>query len=263
MLAGRLCLLLVQNRSAEDERFPDPVQRNAQRREHLLAPRDLGKELGPEVRIVQLHRRIAVAGDKGGLGKERPAARVGDGLVLYLPGRLQDGVNVALCERLRRLLRRLLVLDEDLVGALPQQPFDLLGALLLGHRRRFQGLRGGGVLAQDGRVQAQLQRGDAHEALLVGLAGQQPVDANLSGLADPVRPRLRLEIVLRIPVGIVDHHVAGVLQVEPHATRPGADEEDLDLVVVLKSLDVHRPLGSVNPTIQADEVVPSQGEVLG
>ena len=57
-------------------------------------------------------------------------------------------------------------------------------------------------------VQAELAAGGLEHHLLVGRARDQPVDHHFLRLPDPVAARLRLHVVLRVPVGVVNDHLA-------------------------------------------------------
>ena len=57
-------------------------------------------------------------------------------------------------------------------------------------------------------VQAELATRGLEHHLLVGRARDQPVDHHFLRLADAVAARLRLHVVLRVPVGVVNDHLA-------------------------------------------------------
>ena len=74
--------------------------------------------------------------------------------------------------------------------------------LVLTHRLL---LLGQPALLDHKRVKVQLLHRPVQDLLLDRVLGDEPEDLDRLGLADPVRPVLRLQIHLRVPVRVVQH----------------------------------------------------------
>lgn len=69
----------------------------------------------------------------------------------------------------------------------------------------------------------------------------QPVDYHVPGLSDPVAPVLRLFVHRRVPVRVVEDHVAGSGQVQPDPSRTRAAYEAQHPGVVVEPLNDRLP----------------------
>ena len=82
------------------------------------------------------------------------------------------------------------------------------------------------AVADDGVLEAKLLVGRVEEVHLVRVTRHEPVDAHKLRLADAVAARLRLQVVLRVPVGVVDDDRVGRGEVDAHAARARAEQEE-------------------------------------
>jgi len=81
-------------------------------------------------------------------------------------------------------------------------------------------------IRHDRVVQAQLHGCHLEHALLVRLFGQQAIHHDSLILSDPVRARLRLQVVLWVPVAVVNNHRVGCCKVNTDAARPSRQQHD-------------------------------------
>jgi len=112
--------------------------------------------------------------------------------------------------------------------------------------------------AEHSLVQAQLQRGLVEHLALVRVRRDQPVDGHVLLLADAVAARLRLQVILRIPVAVVDDDGVGGRQVDAEAARPRAQQEH-ELVAVGLAVAVDGLLALLAANAAVDALV---GEAL-
>ena len=195
----------------------------------------LAEHLGPKVGVVQVHRLALIAlGREGGLRKGAAAEVVRRGLVGA--GGRRGATVEDLLDRLRRELLNLLVvlLGEELLCAMLEERLDL------GHLERDAGLAAATIesgrrllahvvvaaVANDRLLESKLLIGSIEQVHLVRLARHQAVDAHQLGLSDAMAARLGLQVVLRVPVGVVDDDGVGRRQVDADAARARAEEEE-------------------------------------
>ena len=72
----------------------------------------------------------------------------------------------------------------------------------------------------DHLLQLPLSCSSLHDLLVDGVSGDEPVDHDWLGLANPVAPVLRLEVLLGVPVAVVDDAGVSSGQIDAQATRP-------------------------------------------
>ena len=93
----------------------------------------------------------------------------------------------------------------------------------------------------------------AQKARLARVARDEPVDVDRLGLADAVAARLGLDVVLRVPVGVVDDHRVGGDEVDADAARARAKEEEELVGIVGEAVDGRLPRlardGAVEPLV--------------
>jgi len=65
-----------------------------------------------------------------------------------------------------------------------------------------------------------------HGARLDAPAGDEAEDEHLVRLAEPVRARQRLDVVVRVPVRVVEHDGVGGGEVDAQAARARREQED-------------------------------------
>ena len=112
-------------------------------------------------------------------------------------------------------------------------------------------------------LEAELLVGRIEEVHLVRISRHQPVDAHELGLADAMAARLGLQIVLRVPVGIVDDDRVGGRQVDAHAARARAQQEEKGIRVRRAvAVDGSLPLVASHRPVQALVAEASQLDVL-
>lgn len=76
-------------------------------------------------------------------------------------------------------------------------------------------------------VKVHLEACFLEDGLLNRSVGDEPQDDHFSLLADSVSPVLSLQVHLRIPIRIEQNDSISSLQVEPQATGPSAEQEDV------------------------------------
>ena len=74
-------------------------------------------------------------------------------------------------------------------------------------------------------LQLPLGGGPLHDLLVDGVGGDHPVDHDRLGLTDPVAPVLGLQVLLGVPVAVVDDASVGGGEVDPQTPGPGVDCE--------------------------------------
>ncbi len=62
--------------------------------------------------------------------------------------------------------------------------------------------------------------------MYIRFASQQPVHFDRLRLPNPMRSSLRLQIILRVPIGVENDHGVGRRQVQPEPPRFGRQEHD-------------------------------------
>ena len=72
----------------------------------------------------------------------------------------------------------------------------------------------------DHLLQLPLSCSSLHDLLVDGVSGDEPVDHDWLGLANPVAPVLRLEVLLGVPVTVVDDAGVSSCQVDTQTTSP-------------------------------------------
>ena len=110
---------------------------------------------------------------------------------------------------------------------------DLLGILLLlqNGTEHLLALAARRLLVEhsgldDFLVDVEFVLGSCQDALLHRVDGQQSQHAHLVLLPDPVRAVLRLQILVRVPVGVEDDDRVGRLQVQTETARARRQDED-------------------------------------
>mmetsp|Transcript_6942 Transcript_6942/g.13213 ORF Transcript_6942/g.13213 Transcript_6942/m.13213 type:complete len:216 (+) Transcript_6942:1287-1934(+) len=109
-------------------------------------------------------------------------------------------------------------------------------------------------------VQPELHRRPLEHLALVRVCGYQPVDLDIFRLPNPVAPRLRLDVVLRIPVRIVNNDSVCRSEVDADAARACAKEEDKYIRSFLRetvdpSLAIRGLHRSVQPFVRVRAIV--------
>mmetsp|Transcript_8508 Transcript_8508/g.29000 ORF Transcript_8508/g.29000 Transcript_8508/m.29000 type:complete len:449 (-) Transcript_8508:403-1749(-) len=82
------------------------------------------------------------------------------------------------------------------------------------------------ALADHQLLEAELVLGALEDLLLHRVRRGEPEDEHRGGLPDAVAPRLRLHVVLWVPVWVEDDHRVRRDEVDAHAARAGAEEEE-------------------------------------
>mmetsp|Transcript_20639 Transcript_20639/g.79043 ORF Transcript_20639/g.79043 Transcript_20639/m.79043 type:complete len:211 (-) Transcript_20639:787-1419(-) len=165
----------------------------------------------------------------------------------------EDLVNVFL----REVVLAVLLIEECAVGAVLEEAVDLL----LVERRRVLLRRLGGAAGtlhplEHCLVETELARGVLEHVLLVGVAGDQAVDLHRLRLANAVAARLRLDVILGVPVAVVDHDSVGGGQVDAEAASPRGEEEDeLRRARRVESVDPFLPVPARHAAVDAAELV--------
>ena len=89
-----------------------------------------------------------------------------------------------------------------------------------------------------------------NDGLVNAILCDEPVDDDWASLSNSVAPVLRLQVLLRVPIGVVDDARVGCRQVDPQATGAGADQEQHGLLVGEKPLDFGLPIVKLGPSVQ-------------
>ena len=119
------------------------------------------------------------------------------------------------------------------------------------------------AVSNDRMLESELLVGRIEEVHLVRVARHQPVDAHELGLADAMAARLGLQVVLWVPVGIVDDDRVGGRQVDAHAARARAQQEEKGIRVRRAvAVDGSLPLVASHRPVQALVAEASQLDVL-
>ena len=207
--------------------------------------RRLGKRLGPKVLGVEILLLAGGGEDGGGEGVPRPRA---DGAVLGAFA--EDLVDVLLLER-RGFFPG--AVPQSAVHAVLEQPVDFRG-VLLGRFRPGAAIRAVAA-AQHGFVQPVLLRRGLEQALLVRRLGDEPVHLHLLGLPDAVAARHRLQVVLRVPVAVVDDGGVGGGEGDAHPAGARGEQVDKARPVAVEAVDARLPVRLARAPVQALELV--------
>ena len=212
-------------RTLHSEAFVEAVMRVRVRGSFHRLLGCLGQRVGPEI-----------LGVRGCVVRARAEHRGGEGI----PGSAADGavfrpasenlIDVLVGKR-RSFLARLVA--ERAVDAKLEQLVDLLSVIL--ERAAAAGRRVSA--AEHSLVETVLLRRRLEEALLVRRFGHQAVHLHLLRLTDAVAPRHRLEIVLRVPVRVVDDGGVRGGEGDPHAARAGGEEVDESAIRGVEPID--------------------------
>jgi len=165
---------------------------------------------------------------------------------------------------LTKLVASVLIVHERSIGSLLQELFNL--SLGEGSRpcQRLLSICHPSVHAlQDSLVQPQLETSSVEHFSLVGVLGHQPVDLHHLLLPDPVAPGLRLQVVLRVPVAVVDDARVRSGEVDAQATSLGAEQEDKPIRVwtaipvdgCLSQVSSDPPIDPLKRIFSADQVI--------
>ena len=146
------------------------------------------------------------------------------------------------------------------MNAVLEQLVDLLGVLLglpaaAAARERV-------AAAEDSLVQAVLLRGRLEERLLVRRLGHEAVHLDFFRLADAVAPRHRLEIVLRVPVGVVNDGGVGGGERDAHAAGSCGEQVDEALAVCVEAVDAGLAISLGRAAVEPFVFVAHQVEVV-
>ena len=101
--------------------------------------------------------------------------------------------------------------------------------------------RGERVAFDDGIDERRLRLEDGLDEVVDGVARDEVGDVDSPRLTDPVRAILRLPVVGRHPVEVVEHHLRRRGQVEPGSARDDVRDEDPDIGFVLEPIDQRLP----------------------
>lgn len=168
----------------------------------------------PEVRIVDFQLIVGIIADESALGE---GTRTTDKRVLgYSRVVLDDVIDISLEEGF--LLTLFIILEEAKDSFLQESLHFILGELVLvGALASFLEMSAN----EDGLVESELLGGSFEHFSLVSVAGDQSVHLHFALLADPVRSRCGLHVVLRIPIRVIDddHICAG--KVDADSSRLG------------------------------------------
>mmetsp|Transcript_15009 Transcript_15009/g.38568 ORF Transcript_15009/g.38568 Transcript_15009/m.38568 type:complete len:573 (+) Transcript_15009:2004-3722(+) len=191
-----------------------------------------------------------LCGGEGGHGEGVPGAAAD--LALLGPRR-QDLVDVF--RRECRLILRL-VGCRQAVGSVLQEVGDAFAVRLRVTGRRAHA-------AQHRLVKAVFLGRGLEDGLLVGVARDEAVNLDVAGLPDAVAPRHGLQVILRVPVRVVqdDHIGCGEGDALP-ASLCGQKEHKAVGVILGEAVDGGLPGSACRAAVDALHVVPSQGEVV-
>ena len=191
--------------------------------------RVLSVDLLPEQRVVDVQLRVRLRRHEARLAEQRRRGA----LVVRHHARLllQQLVDVALAEDAGALLA-LLVLQEGRVRALLQQSLhhirgNVLPAYASARRHAPTAVRHHRLL------QAQLQTRALEHRRLVRPARDEAIHAHRLRLPNPVAARLRLHVVLRVPVGVEDDHRVGRGERDAHAACARAQQKAEHVAVLV------------------------------
>ena len=132
-----------------------------------------------------------------------------------------------------------------------QQRLDLALAQL---RRRLRTLVVLVHVLEDGTVEPKLHPGAIKHVTLVGVARQQPVHLDRLLLSDAVAACLRLQVVLRVPITVKNHHRVRGRQVDAHAAGSRAQQKDKGVAA-----RVAEPVNRRLPQLALDRAVDALG----
>mmetsp|Transcript_9174 Transcript_9174/g.41610 ORF Transcript_9174/g.41610 Transcript_9174/m.41610 type:complete len:513 (+) Transcript_9174:2353-3891(+) len=167
---------------------------------------------------------------------------------------VEDGVDVLLREGSRFLAGRV---AQGAVDAVLEKLVDLLGVLL-----RLAGAKAALSAAQHSLVQAVLLRGRLEERLLVRRLGDEAVHLDLLRLADAVTARHGLQVVLRVPIGVVDYGGVCGGERDTHATCSGRQEVHEALARGVESIDARLSISLRRAAVQTLVFVSHEVEVV-
>ena len=204
-------------RTLHSEAFVEAVMRVQVRGSFHRLLGCLGQRVCPEI-----------LGVRGCVVRARAEHRGGDGAV-FRPAS-ENLIDVLVGKR-RSFLARLVA--ERAVDAKLEQLVDLLSVIL--ERAAAAGRRVSA--AEHSLVETVLLRRRLEEALLVRRFGHQAVHLHLLRLTDAVAPRHRLEIVLWVPVRVVDDGGVRGGEGDPHAARAGGEEVDESAIRGVEPID--------------------------
>ena len=105
-----------------------------------------------------------------------------------------------------------------------------------------------------------------HDLLVDGVGRDEPVDHDGLGLADPVAPVLSLQVLLGVPVAVVDDAGVGRGEIDAQAASPdvtlelkaegvncdvlpGAQQEDAVRGILVEPVDVGLSIQEVHPSV--------------
>lgn len=78
--------------------------------------------------------------------------------------------------------------------------------------------------------------------LLVGLSRDESIHLHLKLLPDPMGSRDGLKIVLRIPIGIINHHNSCLSKVDAKTPGPSCQQKNTEFVILIESLYRNGPI---------------------
>eukprot|EP00982_Pelagococcus_subviridis_P014849 31362-Pelagococcus_subviridis.AAC.11 len=210
-------------------------------------------------KLLRVHDGVAaVRGHRERRGAERVPSPVPDRPVLR--ARAQDLIDVLVGKRRGFFAARV---AKRAVDAVLQELVDLLRVLLaaaLAVRRAV--VVDVAAAAEDSLVEAVLLRARLEERLLVRRLGDESVDFHLLRLTDAMAPRHRLEVVLRVPVRVVDDRGVRGGQRDPHPARASGQEIHESLAVLVEPIDPGLAIRLARAPVEAFVLVLHHPEVV-